>query len=101
MVLCIVSAIYSISGLAPNFQIIQKACIASSDYFTILKNDRQLSLNYSDYIPSKENFRGKIEFKNVKFIYPSDTNGKYALDGLNILIIIYSIYKLFFRFINI
>ena len=47
---------------------------------------RQLSLNYSDYIPSKENFRGKIEFKNVKFIYPSDTNGKYALDGLNILI---------------
>ena len=86
VVLCIVSAIYSISGLAPNFQIIQKACIASSDYFTILKNDRQLSLNYSDYIPSKENFRGKIEFKNVKFIYPSDTNGKYALDGLNILI---------------
>ena len=88
VILCIISAIYSISGLGPNFQIIKKASIASSDYFYLLSlNNTKSTKNLETrYIPDKENFKGKIEFKNVKFSYPSDKSGKIILDGINFLI---------------
>ena len=86
VVLCIVSAIYSMSGLGPNFQIIKKACIASSDYFNLLTLNGNISIKNKGYIPEKENFKGKIEFKNVKFIYPSDKSEKIVIDGLDLLI---------------
>ena len=86
VVLCTISSIYSISNLGPNFQILKKACIASSDYFTLLNKKKEISLNNSGYIPEKENFKGKIEFKNVKFMYPNDKTEKLVLDGLNLVI---------------
>ena len=42
VILCLETAIYSISGLGPNIQIIKKACIASSDYFTLLNRKRKI-----------------------------------------------------------
>ena len=86
VVLCIVSAIYSMSGLGPNFQIIKKACIASSDYFNLLTLNGNISIKNKGYIPEKENFKGKIEFKNVKFVYPNDKSEKIVIDGLDLLI---------------
>ena len=86
VVLCTISSIYSISSLGPNFQILKKACIASSDYFTLLNKRREKTVNNSGYIPEKENFKGKIEFKNVKFMYPNDKTEKLVLDELNLVI---------------
>jgi ABC-type multidrug transport system fused ATPase/permease subunit len=77
---------YSVSGIGPNFQIIQKACLASSDYFVLLSKYRKQSKINNGYIPSKEDFKGKIEFKNVKFIYPHDKTKKVVLDDLNLVI---------------
>ena len=81
-----IGAIYSISGLGPNFQIIKKACIASSDYFTLLNRRKNVLVDNSGFFPERENFKGKIEFKNVKFIYPNDKSEKLVLDGLNLVI---------------
>ena len=86
VILCLETAIYSISGLGPNIQIIKKACIASSDYFTLLNRKRKILVNDSGYIPVRDNFKGKIEFKNVKFMYPNDISKKVILDGLYLLI---------------
>ena len=38
------------------------------------------------YIPAKDKFQGKIEFKNVKFTYPHDKSQKIVLNDLNITI---------------
>jgi ABC-type multidrug transport system fused ATPase/permease subunit len=84
--LCVLNVIYSVSGLGPNFQIIQKAGLASSDYFVLLSKYRKQSKINNGYIPSKEDFKGKIEFKNVKFIYPHDKTKKVVLDDLNLVI---------------
>ena len=35
--------------------------------------------------PKRDNIKGKIEFKDVKFIYPSDSNKRLILDGLNLV----------------
>ena len=84
--LCVLNVIYSVSGLGPNFQIIQKAGLASSDYFVLLSKYRKQSKINNGYIPAKEDFKGKIEFKNVKFIYPHDKTKKVVLDDLNLVI---------------
>ena len=86
VVLCTLSAIYSMSGLGPNFQLIKKACIASSDYFNLLTLNGQISIKNKGYIPETEKFKGKIEFKNVKFSYPNDKSEKIVIDRLDLLI---------------
>ena len=86
VLICVLSGIFSLSGLGPNIQVIKESCIASSDYFTLLTKKPKISHINSDYTPSREDFNGKIEFKNVKFMYPNDKNDKLILDGLNLLI---------------
>ena len=67
---CTLMGILGIGLTAPNLKIIQESCTATSDYFTLCE---------------RENIKGKIEFKNVKFIYPSDPNERVILEGLNLL----------------
>ena len=86
VLLCVLSGIFAISGLGPNIQVIKESCIASSDYFTLLTRIPKINTLSSDYIPLKEDFKGKIEFKNIKFMYPNDKNEKLILNGLNLLI---------------
>ena len=86
VLICVLSGIFSISGLGPNIQVIKESCIASSDYFTLLTKKPKISCITSDFTPSREDFNGKIEFKNVKFMYPNDKNDKLILDGLDLLI---------------
>ena len=83
---CVLSAIYSIGNLGPNIQVVKESCISSSDYFTLLNRIPKISSSNSNYIPSKEDFKGKIEFKNIKFMYPNDKEKKLILNGLNLLI---------------
>ena len=86
VVMSVINVIYSVSGLAPNFEIIQKACLASSDYFTLLSRYKEKPKISGGYRPSREDFKGKIEFKNVSFRYPHDKTKKLVLDDLNLVI---------------
>ena len=78
-------AVNSFGMMAPNISIIQEACIAASDYFTLLDRKPQIDESESDYMPPRDTIKGKIEFKNINFIYPSDENKRKILDGLNLV----------------
>ena len=70
---------------APNLKVIQEACTVTSDYFTLYEREPQIDHSQSVEKPSRENILGKIEFKNVKFIYPSEPNKRVILEGMNLL----------------
>jgi len=82
----VLNVVYSISGLGPNFQIIQKASIASGDYFYLLSKHKEKKVIFDTICPPRETFKGKIEFKNVKFMYPHDNTKKVILDNFNLTI---------------
>ena len=79
-------AVFSIGTIAPNVKIIQESAIASSDYFTLYERKPQIDLSQSTYKPPRDEVKGKIEFKNIDFIYPSDPNKRKILNDLNIVI---------------
>ena len=79
-------AVASFGMMAPNISIIQEACVAASDYFTLLDRKAEIDESNSTYRPPRDSVRGKIEFKNIQFIYPSDVNKRKILDGLNIVL---------------
>ena len=79
-------AIMSIGGIALNLKVIQEACTASSDYFTLVERKTEIDTSHSNYEPSRESVQGRIEFKNITFIYPSDVNKRKILEGLNLVI---------------
>ena len=78
-------AINSFGMMAPNISIIQEACIAASDYFTLVDREVKIDESGSTYRPPRDSVMGKIEFKNIEFIYPSDVNKRKILDGLNLV----------------
>lgn len=77
-------AIMSIGTLAPNIKIVQEACIASSDYFTLYERKPEIDLSSSILKPERSILKGKIEFKNIQFSYPSDVKHRIILDEMNI-----------------
>ena len=82
------STLMAIIGLgigAPNLKVIQEACTATSDYFTLYEREPQMDNSQSVEKPPRDQILGKIEFKNVKFIYPSDPNKRVILEGMNLL----------------
>ena len=79
-------AVFSIGTIAPNIKIIQESAIASSDYFTLYERQPQIDLSNSTLKPPRDDIKGKIEFKNVNFIYPSDPNKRQILHNLNLII---------------
>ena len=79
-------AVASFGMMAPNISIIQEACVAASDYFTLLDRKAEIDESNSTYRPPRDSVRGRIEFKNIQFIYPSDVNKRKILDGLNIVL---------------
>ena len=78
-------AVASFGMMAPNINIIQEACIAASDYFTLLERKEQIDTSQSTYKPPRDSVKGRIEFKNIQFIYPSDENKRKILDDLNLV----------------
>jgi ABC-type multidrug transport system fused ATPase/permease subunit len=61
-------AIHSIGSVSSNLKIIQEAAIASSDYFFLI--ERKPQIDYSESVLKPKNVEGRIEFKNVDFLYP-------------------------------
>ena len=86
VVFCTLFAVLSIGLTAPNVKIIQESAIASSDYFTLYEREPQMDLSQSIEMPPRESIKGKIEFKDVCFHYPSDPNKRMILKNLNILV---------------
>ena len=80
----VIGAIFAIGGISPNIQIIKESCIAASDYFTLKERKPKIFLSEKNIKPDKNLIQGKIEFKNIKFIYPSDKNQKPILNNLNL-----------------
>ena len=78
-------AIMSIGTIAPNIMVIQEACVAASDYFTLYERVPQIDESDSHYKPPRDEVKGKIEFRNITFIYPSDEKKKKILNGLNLI----------------
>ena len=81
---CTLMGISGIGIGGPNIKVVQESCTASSDYFTLYEREPQMDCSESVEKPPKEQIQGKIEMKNIKFIYPSDPNQKVILDGLNL-----------------
>ena len=79
-------AILSIGVTAPNIKIIQESSIASSDYFTLYEREPQMDFSKSVEKPPREKVKGKIEFKDICFYYPSDKNKRMILKNLNIVV---------------
>ena len=78
-------AIMGFGFIAPNVKIIQESCTASSDYFTLVERKPAMDFKQSVEKPPRESIKGKIEFKNVVFKYPSDPNERIILKGLNLI----------------
>ena len=77
-------AIMAIDTLAPNINIIQESCQASSDYFTLVERKVQIDESRSYKKPSRDLIKGNIQFRHINFKYPSDKQKKLVLDDLNI-----------------
>ena len=82
--LCTLMGIMGIGITGPNIKVIQESCTATSDYFTLYEREPQMDYSESVEKPPREQMLGRIEMKNIKFIYPSDPNKRVILDGLNL-----------------
>jgi len=78
-------AISSFGMMAPNINAIQEACIAASDYFNLLDRKPQIYENESCFKLDRNKVKGRIEFKNINFIYPSDKSQRNILNDLNLI----------------
>ena len=74
----------SIGKFTNSLQYIQLALAATSDYFNLYERKPEMDLTNSKEKPPLPLVNGKIEYKNVKFFYPSDPNKKIVLDGINL-----------------
>ena len=80
----IIASIQALGQIAPVIQVIRAACEASSDYFTLLKREPEIYVSEKNLEPDRDTINGKIEFKNIKFIYPGDITQKPVLNDLNL-----------------
>lgn len=79
-------AIMSIGQIGPHIKTIQEGCVAFSDYFTLYERIPQIDTSKSIMQPLRDTIKGKIEFKNIDFVYPSDINNRKILNDIKIVI---------------
>ena len=53
---------------------------------TVYENSSKIDTSSKGIKPNKELIKGNIEFKNIKFSYPTDKNKKLILKGINLSI---------------
>ena len=82
--MCTLMGIMGIGITAPNIKVIQESCTATSDYFTLYEREPQMDYSQSVEKPPRDQIKGRIEMRNIKFIYPSDPNKRVILEGLNL-----------------
>ena len=80
----VIGSIIAIGQMAPNLQVIRAAASSSSDYFTLYERKPKIYVSEKNLMPDKDSISGKIEFKDIKFIYPSDKSQRPVLNGLNL-----------------
>ena len=74
----------SIGKYTNSLQYIQLALAATSDYFNLYERKPEMDLSNSKEKPPFSEIKGRIEYKDVQFYYPSDVNKKLVLDGINL-----------------
>ena len=79
-----VSFINALGQVFNNLQYIQLSLAATSDYFNLYERKPQMDLSNSIERPPLSDIKGKIEFNNVNFYYPSDYNKRLILNGMNL-----------------
>ena len=79
-----VSFINAIKEVFNNFQYIHLPLAATSDYFNLYERKPEMDLSNSVARPPLSDIKGKIEFNNVNFYYPSDYNQRLILNGMNL-----------------
>ena len=81
---CITGFINNIAGFFDNYQYVQLSLASSSDYFNLYERRPQMDLSNSTEKPDISNIKGEIKFNNVEFYYPSDSEKKLILKGINL-----------------
>ena len=81
--LSIFVGLQTINIIAPNIKEIQESCSAASDYFNLY--NRKPLIDYSQSNEKPPQIEGKIEFHGVNFYYPTDSNKKLILNGMELL----------------
>lgn len=76
---------FSVGQAAPNINAISAACTEVYEFFELKKRKPLIDLSQSTKKPPKEQLMGKIEFKNVSFVYPKTPDVK-LFDDLNLTI---------------
>jgi len=76
----------SIGKFTNSLQYIQLALAATSDYFNLYERKPEMDLTNSKEKPPLSEIKGKVEYNNVKFYYPSDEDKKMVLNGLSLTI---------------
>ena len=77
---CINSLYSAFYRIFVSLEYVQVSLSATSDYFSLYERRPQMDLTNSIEKPPLNNIKGKIEFKNVYFYYPIDTNKRLILD---------------------
>ena len=67
-----------------NLQYVQVALASTSDYFNLYERKPEMDLSNSLEKPPISDIKGKIEFNNVSFYYPSDLSKKLVINGINL-----------------
>ena len=81
--LALYGAFMSLFWLFPSLILLRGSCISSSDYFNLYERVPKIYVSEKNLKPDRETIQGNIEFKNIKFYYPSDKNQKLILNGIN------------------
>ena len=81
---CIYSFYKAVIRIFIGFEYVQVSLAATSDYFNLYERKPQMDLTNSIEKQNFDNIKGKIEFKNVSFCYPSDTKKRLILDRINL-----------------
>ena len=76
--------ITSIISIVINLQYVELSLASTSDYFNLYQRKPEMDLSNSIEKPPMSNIKGKIEFNNVSFYYPSDLNKKLILNKINL-----------------
>ena len=76
------TCVSSIGKFTNSLQYIQLALAATSDYFNLYERKPEMDLTNSKEKPPLSEIKGKVEYKNVEFYYPSDEHKKIVLNGL-------------------
>ena len=67
-----------------NLQYLQLSLASTSDYFNLYERKPEMDLSNSLEKPPISDIKGKIEFNNVSFYYPSDLSKKLIINGINL-----------------